>query len=76
MAKKRPGKKKQESPPAVVRVDEQCPDTYWIALDGEDEIPITVRVLPEEEEWLAEKLAQWLWKYRHLRFEQPDKGNT
>jgi hypothetical protein len=69
MAKKKSVKKKPEATTSSVRVEEQCPDTYWIALDGKNEIPITVAPMsPETEQFVVEKLAQWLWKYRHLAY--------
>lgn len=74
MGKKEPVKKKPEVAPSPVRVDEQCPG---IDLDGKNTIAITVAPMSSEtEQMVVEKLAQWLWKYRHLAYELRDDAES
>jgi hypothetical protein len=61
-------KNRKERRPVECIPDPIDPDKFWTCLDGENVIPIMVRGLstPEELDWFATKMAEFLWKNRHL----------
>ena len=61
-------KNRKERRPVECIADPIDADKFWTCLDGENVIPITVHGLstPAELDWFATKIAEFIWKNRHL----------